>query len=365
VSGPCGAGSPRGGVRVDQFQFLPSKKDAHPGRYFGLASTGGRHKADRPEDRIESKMELIAEVKRRSAGLGALVSNIGYVGYRGGRPGEEYSWGEMARLSQEAGADAVSLHLNTGQSLAGRLIAEEPDYLRNVVREAKAACSIPIIAKLPMEGCDPAAVCRLALEAGADAVAPVARYVGLHIDVESETVPDWGGYHGFGGPWSLPITTAWTGRIRRDNPRAAILPGGGVMSWEDVARLLLAGATMAQVCTWPILKGYEVLPQALRRLRKWMEKKGYRSLDDFRGKSLAGLKESGELWARYWERGPYEGIWIEGEKCKGCGACAHVCFFDAIRVGEDKQARIDEAKCVGCGCCFHLCPTEAIQRPRG
>jgi ferredoxin len=271
----------------------------------------------------------------------------------------------MACLSQEAGADAVVLHLQTGQFLAGRWLTEEPDRLPGIVREIKALCSIPVIAKLPIEGCDPALLARIALDAGADGVAPTARYVGLHVDVDSETVPEWGGFHGYGGPWALPITAAWTAKMRRAGLRGTLIPGGGVMSWQDIVSLLLVGADMAQVCTWPILRGYEVLGRALERLRSWMSGKGYRRLDDFRGGMVAGLKEPDDIWGRFLDRGPYQGVRVNIEDCTGCGACLHACFFDAVTLGDDRRASIDRGKCSGCGCCYHVCPFDAIVASAG
>jgi ferredoxin len=117
------------------------------------------------------------------------------------------------------------------------------------------------------------------------------------------------------------------------------------------------------VCTWPILKGYAALGEALAQLRSWMERKGYRCLDDFRGTTAAGLKEPAEVWGRFLEQGPYQGIRVDTQRCTACGACVHACFFNAITVDEEGKAAIDEARCSGCGCCYHVCPVDAVLAP--
>jgi dihydroorotate dehydrogenase/Pyruvate/2-oxoacid:ferredoxin oxidoreductase delta subunit len=264
-------------------------------------------------------------------------------------------------MCEEAGADAVSLHLNTGQNQAGRLLTEQPERLRRIIDDIKATASVPVIAKLPVEGCDPVALYRTAFECGADAVAPTSRFLGLCLDIEQETVPDWESFHGYGGPWALPITAAWLAQSRRKGVDGFLIPGGGVTSWQDVARLVLAGADMVQVCTWTIVKGYGVLAPALERLRGWMETKGYATLGDFRGRSLSRLNEAESMWGRFFEEGPYEGLTVDGSICNGCAACVSPCFYDAIHVGEDRKAHIDAAKCVGCGCCYQFCPIDAIR----
>jgi NADPH-dependent glutamate synthase beta subunit-like oxidoreductase/Pyruvate/2-oxoacid:ferredoxin oxidoreductase delta subunit len=52
--------------------------------------------------------------------------------------------------------------------------------------------------------------------------------------------------------------------------------------------------------------------------------------------------------------------------CRGCGKCAEVCAFDAVRLeaagvsGTAQLARIDPALCRGCGICVAECPSGAV-----
>jgi MinD superfamily P-loop ATPase len=53
---------------------------------------------------------------------------------------------------------------------------------------------------------------------------------------------------------------------------------------------------------------------------------------------------------------------IDGEKCDGCGVCASMCRFGAIR--EDERGfSVDPLRCEGCKVCVAFCPAEAIQFP--
>jgi len=50
--------------------------------------------------------------------------------------------------------------------------------------------------------------------------------------------------------------------------------------------------------------------------------------------------------------------------CRGCGRCAEVCEFQAIKLVEKEKdiyiAKVNEALCKGCGTCVPACPTGAI-----
>jgi dihydroorotate dehydrogenase (fumarate) len=58
----------------------------------------------------------------------------------------------------------------------------------------------------------------------------------------------------------------------------------GIHTGTDVAKALLAGATVAQTASAMIKHGVPYLSTMLRQLEGWMDEKGYKTLDDFRGK---------------------------------------------------------------------------------
>jgi len=51
---------------------------------------------------------------------------------------------------------------------------------------------------------------------------------------------------------------------------------------------------------------------------------------------------------------------VDADLCSACGECEDRCWFDAILVGDDDYAVVDDEKCLGCGQCAYVCPEEAI-----
>lgn len=56
-----------------------------------------------------------------------------------------------------------------------------------------------------------------------------------------------------------------------------------------------------------------------------------------------------------------EPIKVVEKNCVGCGLCVKACAYDAIRVDDDKIARIDLEKCTLCGACLEACKFDAIE----
>lgn len=52
-------------------------------------------------------------------------------------------------------------------------------------------------------------------------------------------------------------------------------------------------------------------------------------------------------------------VWIDAERCTGCGVCVELCQLGAISLVAD-QAHVSEELCNGCGLCLDGCPENAV-----
>jgi ferredoxin len=53
-------------------------------------------------------------------------------------------------------------------------------------------------------------------------------------------------------------------------------------------------------------------------------------------------------------------LFLNKEKCVGCGMCAVVCPHEVFRLHNGKAAIVDRDACMECGACATNCPAEAV-----
>jgi len=109
----------------------------------------------------------------------------------------------------------------------------------------------------------------------------------LFIDWETEKVliKPKGGFGGLGGKYIKPTALA---NVRKFdellNKKIKIVGVGGIYSGIDAFEFILSGATLLQLGTSFAQEGPQIFERVSRELKVIMEKKGYKSLEDFRGK---------------------------------------------------------------------------------
>ncbi|KAI7882313.1 Dihydroorotate dehydrogenase [Mucor mucedo] len=109
---------------------------------------------------------------------------------------------------------------------------------------------------------------------------------GLAIDFETETalIKPKDGFGGLGGFMVLNTALANVNAFHRRLPTKKVIGVGGVTSGKEVFLHVLAGASAVQIGTTLKEEGPAVFARILKELEEIMEKKGYTSLEDFRGK---------------------------------------------------------------------------------
>lgn len=110
---------------------------------------------------------------------------------------------------------------------------------------------------------------------------------GLYIDLQKEAVviKPKEGFGGLGGEYVKPTALA---NVRafytRLKPEIKIIGTGGIRNGQDAFEHLLCGATMLQIGTELHKEGPKIFDRITKELEQIMTEKGYRTIDEFRGK---------------------------------------------------------------------------------
>lgn len=110
---------------------------------------------------------------------------------------------------------------------------------------------------------------------------------GLVIDPETESavIRPKGGFGGIGGDYIKPTALANVRKFRELlDPEIAIVGCGGIKNGTDAFEFILAGAQVVQVGTALYREGSAIFTRLNAELREIMQRKGYGTLDSYRGK---------------------------------------------------------------------------------
>ncbi|MGE5428469.1 MAG: dihydroorotate dehydrogenase-like protein [Methylococcaceae bacterium] len=200
----------------------------------------------------------------------------------------EPSWVEYAKALEDTGVDGLELNLyaTPGYFEVGANSIEEKQY--QIVKSVKKAVKIPVSVKLSPFYTNTLNFVKRLDEAGVDGFVMFNRFFQPDIDIDNEV---------FHFPWELTqprdiqLSIRYAGLIH-GNIEGSICGSRGIYSAQDVIRLLLAGADVVQMVSVIYKNELSFVTTMLREIEAWMDKKGYKTLDDFRGKlSRKNLKD--------------------------------------------------------------------------
>jgi len=343
--------------------------------------------SDRP---IETNLRELADVKKQYP-KHAVIASLMVESRRD-------AWHEMVKRAEDAGADGLELNFGCPHGMSergmGSAVGQVPEYNTMITGWVKEVARTPVLVKLTPNVGDIRTMGRAAKRGGADGLSAINTLNSITgIDLDTFTPrPDVGGrssHGGYCGPAVKPIALHMVQQLTGDPEGALPVSGiGGISGWREAAEFLLLGCHSLQVCTAAMHYGYRIVEDMIEGLSNWMDEKGFRTLDDLRGRSLPRVTEWKHLDLNYKIVAR-----IHPELCIGCDLCyiacwdgAHQCIHldhastpeqvvaesrarltqtpsvTAVDTAHTPLARIpkvDEQECVGCNLCWLVCPVES------
>ncbi|MDX2199070.1 MAG: dihydroorotate dehydrogenase-like protein [Phycisphaerae bacterium] len=194
-------------------------------------------------------------------------------------------WLDNARLFEEAGADAIELHiysLPTDPQTPGAALEQRTLEMVQTVRQA---VKIPIAVKLSPFYTSVLNVAQQLVGAGANGLVLFNRFYHPDIDVEAlEIVSRMGLSNSSDLPLRLRGLALLSGRVR-----SSLGVTGGVHTTLDVIKAIMSGADGVQLVSALLRHGPGHLLQLRRELVGWLEQHEYDSLSQMKG-SMSFLK---------------------------------------------------------------------------
>ncbi|HHG84302.1 MAG TPA: NAD-dependent dihydropyrimidine dehydrogenase subunit PreA [Bacteroidetes bacterium] len=277
-------------------------------------------------------------------------------------------WRQIIKDVENAGADGIELNFGCPHGMCergmGSAVGQEPRVLKIIVEWIMEAANIPVIVKLTPNISDIRVPAMAAVEGGANAISlinTIKSIVGIDLDslAPYPVVDGKGTNGGYCGPAVKPIALNMLKDCAQyDGINLPISGIGGIETWRDAAEFILLGASNVQVCTAVMHYGFGIIREMLPGLERYMDQKGWATIDEMRGQALPNVTEWKHLNLKHKVVAD-----INSDKCIGCQLCYIACedgAHQAISLPQDgsRVPEIIEKNCVGCNLCSLVCPVE-------
>ena len=190
------------------------------------------------------------------------------------------TWIEYATRLADTGVDGLELNFYASPSDFAKSSAEIEQQQIDTLAEIRKAVKIPVSVKLSPFYTNPLHFIKKLDEKGVDGFVLFNQLFQPDIDPEKEE-------NTFPFNWSVEKESRLPLRfigLLHGQVKASLCASTGIFTGKDVAKMILAGADVVQIVSVLFQKGISSISEMVKELEQWMEKHGYQSLADFRGK---------------------------------------------------------------------------------
>jgi dihydroorotate dehydrogenase (fumarate) len=203
-------------------------------------------------------------------------------------------WVDYASRIEGAGADALELNISIMPSDPRRRSEEIERTYVDVVERVGTLVAIPIAVKLGPYFTSLAQLAGELAARGASALVLFNRFYRFDIDIEKlELAPG----QRLSTPDEISLPLRWIALLAGE-VKCDLAASTGVHDGAGVAKQLLAGAAVVQICSTLYRNGLEHIGRILEELSEWMGRHHFGSIDDARGKLSQMRSDNPESYER-------------------------------------------------------------------
>ncbi len=188
-------------------------------------------------------------------------------------------WVEFADLMEKAGADALELNIYTIPVAASETCNVIESQYCDLVAAIKERLTIPLAVKIGPYFSSIPAFTKSLIDAGADGLVLFNRYLAPDIDLTSLEFKP---ALKLSQPEELRLSLRWLA-ILRDQVSVSLAATSGVHQVDDVIKALLAGANITMLASNLLERGISHLRQLQSELSAWLEVREYQSVKQLVG----------------------------------------------------------------------------------
>lgn len=201
-------------------------------------------------------------------------------------------WVDFAKQIEDAGADAIEVNVFVLPNDRNANADKYENIYFELAEKLKASLKIPFAFKLSSYFTN---LLGFIQKLDVPGVVLFNRFHAPDIDIDNMkfTAADV-----FSSPSDIRNSLRWVGIISSKITKTDIAASTGVHDGKAAIKQLLAGATAVQVCSVLYKNGIDYLEQIIKDVESWMSKKGYNSIEEFRGKMSYGKIDDPMVYER-------------------------------------------------------------------
>lgn len=188
-------------------------------------------------------------------------------------------WINFSKELEDAGADAIELNISIFPDDEKKKSIEIEKEYYDIVKSVKSITKIPISVKMSSFFTNIKLAARNFEKSGASALVLFNRFYRPDIDIDNLHMVT---RDTLSGPEEITQSLRWIGLLS-NKLDCDIVASTGIHDATGIIKQLLAGATATQVCSTLYENGINYISELLNELHAWMRRKGFDSVDNFRG----------------------------------------------------------------------------------
>lgn len=273
------ARSASGAVMMKSATMLP--RDGNPEPRYAFTGVGSVSTSGLPNLGYQAYVDISAQLKKEFPGkpVGASIAGL-----------EQGEFRTLVQAFQDSEADFIEINTHSCPKVGGKQLAHDPAQMHAMLASVMDLGDKPIGLKLPPyfdqdDIKEMAAVFAQYRIAFLTCIGSVPNGLAIDAETEAALIKPKGGIGTLGGDYSKPVALANVhGFSKAVGGKMAVIGVGGIRTGTDAFEFLLAGADAMQIGTAFYEQGPEVFARVQRELSELLDRKGYKSAVEAKGK---------------------------------------------------------------------------------